>query len=193
MIARASTCARPSNMTRILLCAGASVAIYKACDLASKLTQARHEVRAVLTPMAAKLISPQLFEAVTGQPAAVDEFGPSRQSAMDHIELAKWTELLLVAPASADLIARLALGLGGDLVTTVALAYPAGSPRLLCPAMNPNMLEQPVVQRHMRQLTADGWTILEPDAGHMACGDDGHGRLPEPAAIVARVAELLRR
>jgi phosphopantothenoylcysteine decarboxylase/phosphopantothenate--cysteine ligase len=85
-------------MTRILLGAGASVAVYKACDLASKLTQAGHSVRAILTPRAAELVSPQLFEAVTGEPAQVHEFGPARRGAMDHIELAAWGELLLVAP-----------------------------------------------------------------------------------------------
>jgi phosphopantothenoylcysteine synthetase/decarboxylase len=179
-------------MTRVLLCCGASVAIYKACDLASKLTQAKHEVRVVLTRSAAKLIHPQLFEAVTSQPASVDEFGPARRGAMDHIELAKWAELLLVAPATADLVGKLSLGLADDLVTTVALAYPAGKPRLLCPAMNPQMLEQGSVRRNLANLRGDGWTILEPEEGHMACGDDGKGRLPEVETILARVRDLLK-
>ena len=178
-------------MTRILLCCGASVAIYKGCDLASKLTQAKHDVRVVLTPSAAKLINPQLFEAVTSQIAEVDEFGPGRRGAMDHIDLAKWAELLLVAPATADLVGKLALGLGDDLVTTVALAYPAGKPRIICPAMNPQMLEQPAVRRNLASLRGDGWVILEPEAGHMACGDEGKGRLPEVETILARVREIL--
>jgi phosphopantothenoylcysteine decarboxylase/phosphopantothenate--cysteine ligase len=177
-------------MTRILLGAGASVAVYKACDLASKLAQAGHEVRAVLTPRAAELVSPQLFEAVTGQPAQVDEFGPQRRGAMDHIELASWGERLLVAPASADLIARLALGLGGDLLTTVALALPVGRPRVVCPAMNPHMLAAPPLVRHLETLRGDGWQVIEPDEGHMACGDAGRGRLPEPADLVARLEAL---
>src|SRR5262245_327952 len=96
-------------MARVLLAASASVAVYKACDLASKLSQDGHQVRAILTRRAAELVHPQLFEAVTGQPAFTDEFGAARKSAMDHIELAKWGELLVVAPASADLVARLAL------------------------------------------------------------------------------------
>ena len=93
-------------MSRVLLGVSASVALYKACDLASRLTQEGHEVRTVLTARAAELLSPQLFEAVTGQPAATSEFGPSRRGAMDHIELARWAELLLVAPCTADLAAR---------------------------------------------------------------------------------------
>jgi len=177
-------------MTRILLGAGASVAVYKACDLASKLSQAGHEVRAVLTPRAAGLVSPQLFEAVTGQPAQVDEFGPQRRGAMDHIELATWSQLLLVAPASADLVARLALGLGGDLLTTVALALPADRKRAVCPAMNPHMLAAAPLQRHLTTLHQDGWHVIEPGEGHMACGDAGRGRLPEPTDLVARLAEL---
>jgi len=177
-------------VTHILLGAGASVAVYKACDLASKLTQAGHNVRAILTPRAAELVSPQLFEAVTGEPAQVDEFGPARRGAMDHIELAAWGELLLVAPASADLVARLALGLADNLLTTVALALPSSKRRMICPAMNPAMLAAAPLQRHLESLREDGWQIVEPGMGHMACGDEGKGRLPEPAEILARMAEL---
>jgi phosphopantothenoylcysteine decarboxylase/phosphopantothenate--cysteine ligase len=178
-------------MSRILLGCGASVAIYKACDLASKLVQQGHAVRACLTPRAAELVSPQLFEAVTGERAAVDEFGSRREGSMDHIALARWAECLVVAPASADLLARLALGLGGDLLTTVALALPASRPRLVAPAMNPTMLAHPAVQRNLARLVEDGWSVLEPEAGHMACGDEGAGRLPEPATIAARLREIL--
>ena len=178
-------------MSRIVLGAGASVAIYKACDLASKLAQAGHEVRTVLTPRAAKLVNPQLFEAVTGQPSSVDEFGAERRGAMEHIDLSSWAELLLIAPCSAGLLARLALGLADDLVTTVALAYPAGKPRLVCPAMNPNMLASAPIRRHLETLASDGWQILEPGEGHMACGVDGKGRLPDPEAIAKRVRELV--
>lgn len=180
-------------MAKILLAASASVALYKACDLASKLTQDGHAVRAILTRRAAELVSPQLFEAVTGEPAYVDEFGAARRGAMDHIDLAKWGELFLAAPASADLVARFAHGLADDLVTTVALALPATTPRLVAPAMNPNMLAQPAVRRNLAQLAADGWQVIDPDAGHMACGDAGKGRLPEPATLVERVRQALAK
>ena len=180
-------------MSTVLLGASASVALYKACDLASKLAQAGNRVRAVLTPRAARLVAPQLFEAVTGEPAFTDEFGDARRSAMDHIELARWGECLVVAPASADLVGRLALGLGDDLLSTLALALPSARPRILAPAMNPQMLEQPAVRRNLARLAEDGWRVLEPERGHMACGDEGAGRLPEPARIAALVQELLRR
>lgn len=180
-------------MTNVLLCSAASAALHKACDLASKLTQRGHEVHCVLTPRAAQLVSPQLFEAVTGRPAAVDEFGPDRRGAMDHIELSSRAGIAVVAPASADLCAQIAHGLGGSLVTTALLALPAGIPRLLCPAMNPHMLASRPVQRNLGQLREDGWEVLEPESGHMACGDEGRGRLPEPEAILAAVEALLGR
>lgn len=180
-------------MARILLGVSASVAAYKACDLASKLVQQGHAVRALLTPRATQLVSPQLFEAVSGEPAFVDEFAESRRGAMDHIELAKWGELFLVAPASAGTIARLAHGLADDLLGTVALALPAKTPRVLCPAMNPGMLESRPLQRNLALLREDGWEVVEPEEGHVACGDAGKGRLADPARIVERVARRLAR
>ena len=175
-------------MTRILLGAGASAALFKACDLASKLTQDGHEVRAVLTPGAAKLIDPQLFEALTGQPAQVDEFGAERRGGMDHIELGRWAGLFVVAPCSADLLSRLALGLANDLLTTAALVLEPSTPRFVAPAMNPKMLAAAPIQRNLATLRGDGWNVLEPGEGAMACGDEGAGRLMEPADI----AEALR-
>lgn len=177
-------------MTRVILGAGASAALHKACDLASKLTQAGHEVRTILTPNAARLIAPQLFEAVTGKPVQIDEFGAERLGAMDHIELSAWGELLLVAPATADVLARLALGLAGDLLGTVALAFPADRPRLIAPAMNPRMLAAAPTARHLATLRGDGWRVLEPASGAMACGDVGPGRLPEPSEILAELKRL---
>ncbi len=178
-------------MSRILLGVSASAAIHKACDVASKLAQEGHAVRAVLTRRAAELVAPQLFEALTGERAYQDEFGPRRESAMDHIALARWAELTLVAPASADLVGRLAHGLADDLLTTLALALDPGVPRLLCPAMNPVMLASPPVRRNLVALETDGWRILSPGSGHMACGEAGPGRLMEPADIAARVREVL--
>lgn len=179
-------------MADVLLCASASVSVYKACDLASKLTQAGHRVRAVLTANAAKLVSPQLFEAVTGEPAFVSEWGDGRRAAMDHIDLSRFAQVCVAAPCSADLAARIAHGLADDLVTTTLLAVPAEVPRLVCPAMNPNMLAAPAVRRNLAQLVEDGWRMVEPGAGHMACGDEGAGRLAEPVEIAAAVEEALR-
>jgi len=178
-------------MSRVLLAASASAALHKACELASTLSQDGHQVRCILTPRAAELVRPQLFEALTGEPAFVTEFGEGRRAGMDHIELARWAEAFLVAPASADLVARLALGLADDLVTTVALALAPHVPRLLCPAMNPNMLAAAPVARHLSQLGRDGWVVVEAPAGRLACGDEGRGRLADPAEIAARLRQQM--
>lgn len=178
-------------MSRIVLAAGASAALHKACDLASKLSSAGHQVQTVLTVRAAELISEQLFEAVTGEPAYVDEFGEDRHGAMDHIDLAQWAEAFVVAPCTADLASRLALGLADELVGSVALALPPEVPRLLCPAMNPRMLAAAPIARNFQTLRDDGWRILEPGEGHLACGDEGKGRMCEVPEILAAVAELL--
>jgi phosphopantothenoylcysteine decarboxylase/phosphopantothenate--cysteine ligase len=179
-------------MSHVLLGASASVAIYKACDLASRLTQAGHEVRVALTNHAAKLVSPQLFAAVTGQPAATSEWGTDARTAMDHIELARWADVVAIAPCTADLAGRLAHGLGDDLVTTAVLAVDPKVPRLLAPAMNPTMLANPAVQRNLGLLREDGWHVVDPEEGHVACGEAGSGRLADPVRIADRIGELLR-
>lgn len=174
---------------KILLAAGASAALHKSVDLASKLAQDGHAVRAVLTRRASRLVHPQLFEAVTGEAAWVAEFGDERRGAMDHITLSQWAEVLVVAPAPADLVSRLALGIANDLVTTVALALPAEVPRLLCPAMNPHMWSAPPIVRNVACLVEDGWRIVEPGEGHMACGVEGQGRMAEPETILGAIRE----
>lgn len=178
-------------MSSILLCCGASAALHKGCDLASRLTRAGHQVRTLLTPRAAELVSPQLFEALTGQSAASVEFGADRLGSMDHIEAGTWADLIVVAPCTADLAGRIAQGLGNDLVTSALLATPVDVPRLLFPAMNTHMLAQPPVRRNLGQLREDGWRVEEPEEGHLACGVQGPGRMVEPEAIAALVAEIL--
>lgn len=178
-------------MTRVLLGLAASASVHKGADLASKLTGAGHCVHAVLTPRAAELVSSQLLEALTGNPAGVHEFGDDRDGAMDHIDLARKTELLLIAPATADLIGRLAHGLASDLLTTLCLAVAPGVPRAIAPAMNPHMWAQKVVQRNLEILRGDGWLVLSPEDGTMACGDEGTGRLMEPMDMIAALGEQL--
>ncbi len=179
-------------MTNVLLGCAASAALHKACDLASKLTQKGHRVRTILTPNAAKLIAPQHFEALTGEPASSDEFDSAqRRTAMDHVDLGQWAELVLLAPASADLIGRIANGIASDLISTAVLVVPQDIPRLLAPAMNPTMLANPAVQRNLKRCLDDGWQLVDPTVGHMACGDAGAGRLAEPLDIVAAVERTL--
>ena len=177
----------------VLLAAGASVAIYKACDLASKLVQDGHAVKTVLTRRGGQARQPPALRGAHRR-------ARPRRRVLRRARRAPWTtsssrdwgELLLVAPASADLLARLALGLGGDLVGTVALAWQHPRPRLLCPAMNPNMLAAAPIARHLETLRGDGWQVIEPEDGHMACGVSGKGRLPDPEAIRRAVQEIAK-
>lgn len=180
-----------SNTTeqKVLFLLSGSIACFKACELISRLVKRGIAVQTVASPSALRFVGAATLEGLTGRPPFTDLYQPGR--AMDHIELARWAQALVVAPATADLIARFALGLGDDLLTTLALALPAGVPRLVSPAMNPNMLAQPAVKRNLATLVDDGWTLVEPASGHMACGDAGAGRLPEPAVLAARVRELL--
>ena len=171
--------------------ASASVAIYKACEVASALTQKGYVVRVALTPSAARLVSPLLFRSVTGQPACADEFGPDAPSSMTHIEFADSADLFLAAPATADLVARLAQGMADDLVTTTVLALKPEAKKILAPAMNARMLAHPLVQKNLATLRENGWQVIEPEAGHLACGVHGEGRLAAPAKIVEAVERAL--
>jgi phosphopantothenoylcysteine decarboxylase/phosphopantothenate--cysteine ligase len=160
------------------------VAAYKACDVASKLTQADVAVRVVLTPSAARLVSPVLFRGITGLPAASTEFEASAEAPMLHIDLARSADLFLVAPASAATIGRLANGLADDLLSSAALVLDRKTPRAIAPAMNPAMWEAPPVRANVKRLRAWRWKVLEPGTGWTACGVEGKGRLAEPAEIV---------
>lgn len=181
---------RSKRARRVTLAVSGSVAIYKACEVASQLTQKGCEVRVAMTRRAAQLVSPQLFAALSGQPACADEFSPDAPLAMTHIDFAD-CDLFLAAPASADLIGRLAAGLADDLVTTTALALKPKVLRLLAPAMNSNMWANALVQRNLTTLREAGWRILEPGSGYLACGVEGRGRLPDAEAIVVVVLSNL--
>lgn len=169
----------------VILGVSGSVAVYKACDVASKLTQMGIAVRTVLTESAAKLVAPQLFRAITGIPASVTEFADDAESPMLHIDLAQTADLFLVAPASASTLGRLANGLADDLLSTAALVMDPRTPKAIAPAMNPNMWAAPPVSANVEKLRGYGYEILGPDAGWTACGVPGAGRLVEPATLVS--------
>lgn len=173
---------------RILVAVGGGIAAYKVPELVRALVRAGHDVRCMLTPAAAEFVSPLALQALTGQPVRARLFDAAEEGAIDHIALADWADLLLVAPATANLIARLASGLADDLVTTVALATRA--PLLLAPAMNVNMWHHPATQHNLGLLRERGARCVGPDAGALACGWEGEGRMSEPAEIAAH-AELL--
>lgn len=177
----------------VVLAVSGSVAAYKACEVASKLTQAGVQVRVALTRSAAQMVTPLLFRAITGNPAAASEFESDAEAPMLHIDLAQTADLFLVAPASAATIGRLALGLAEDLVSSAALVLGPKTPRAVAPAMNPNMWSAPPVRANVALLKQHGWDVLEPGSGWTACGVEGTGRLVEPGEIVAYALSKIGR
>lgn len=179
----------------IVLGVGGGIASYKIADLASKLTQRGADVHAVLTHSATQFIAPLTFQTLTHNPALTslwvseNNATSGKSAGMPHIALADSADLILVAPATADLIARLASGLGDDLLTTLVLATRA--PIAIAPAMNPTMLAHPATQRNLQVLRDFGYQIIEPDAGRMACEHVGSGRLPETAELIAQIEKIL--
>ncbi|GHE22369.1 bifunctional phosphopantothenoylcysteine decarboxylase/phosphopantothenate--cysteine ligase CoaBC [Halomonas urumqiensis] len=166
---------------RILLGISAGIAAYKSAQLARLLKQAGCEVRVVMTDGAQAFITPLTLQALTGEPVRTSLLDPEAEAGMGHIELARWADTILVAPATADLMARLATGQADDLLTTLCLASDAD--KVMAPAMNQAMWRHPATQRNARQLAADGWRLLGPASGDQACGDVGPGRMLEPEAI----------
>ena len=166
---------------RILLGVSGGIAAYKSCELVRRLRDLAAEVRVVMTEAATHFVSPTTFQALSGQPVRVSLWDAQAEAAMGHIELARWAERIVVAPASADLLARLAHGMADDLLTTVCLA--SAAPLYLAPAMNQQMWAHPAVQANVACLRQRGVQLLGPAAGEQACGDVGSGRMLEPGAL----------
>lgn len=162
------------------------IAAYKTAVLVSQLVRAGAGVTVVMTRAATKLVGPQTFAALTGRPVQTRLFD---HSAHPHIELAQRAELLCIAPATANLLAKAACGLADDLLSTVFLAF--DGPVLLAPAMNSVMWEKPAVQRNLAQVRADGATIVAPEEGRLSCGMTGPGRMAEPETIFRAIADQL--
>jgi len=175
---------------RILLGLTGGIAAYKAAELARALGRAGCEVRVAMTEAATRFVTPVTMQALTGQTAWTDLWDPRVADNMSHIELSRDRDLILVAPASADFMAKAAQGLADDLLSTLVLARRC--PLMLVPAMNVEMWDNPATQRNLRTLRADGVAFAGPAAGDQACGETGMGRMLEPAAIVAEVEALFQ-
>lgn len=166
----------------IVLGVTGGIAAYKSASLASALGKQGAEVHVVMTKNAAEFISPLVFETLTSNRCTVDMFDRNYEYDVKHISLAKAADMIIVAPATADFIAKAANGIADDMLTTVVLA--AGCPKAAVPAMNTNMYENPVTQDNIAKLRHYGWGILEPAEGLLACGDTGRGKMPEPETIL---------
>jgi len=176
-------------MSRILLIVGGGIAAYKSAELIRLCRKTGIEVTCVLTEGATHFVTPMTLAALSENPVFTSLWDLKEETEMGHIQLSRAADLIVIAPATADLIAKMAAGIADDLATTVLLA--TDTPVLAAPAMNVRMWQHPATVRNVAQLRADGIAVLEPDEGAMACGEYGPGRLPEPAAIFAAIQARL--
>ena len=174
----------------IVLGVTGGIACYKALELVRLLVQDSCSVRVVMTREAAEFVTPLSFQTLSGSPVATDLFSLTQESEIGHINLADSADLLVIAPATANIVAKLAAGIADDLLTTVVLATQA--PLLVVPSMNVHMLAHPMVQANLARLKEAGYHVMEAASGYLACGYEGKGRLPEPQAIADEIRALLR-
>ncbi len=179
----------PLEGREVLLGVSGGIAAYKSADLASKLVQSGASVSVVMTRAAKRFIGKTTFEALTGRPVHTSAFRPSEHFIGEHIGLARRCDILVVAPATADFLARIAHGFADDLLATLILTVTR--PVLLAPSMNTEMWHKPSVARNIAQLRDDGLQFVEPGSGWLSCRQVGPGRMAEPAEILAAVTKLL--
>ena len=180
---------RPRAGKRVALGVTGGIAAYKAAEILRGLQRAGCAVRVAMTEHATKMVAPLTFRALTGEHVVVDDYAPDNPDPIAHITFSQTVDLFVVAPATADIIAKFAHGVADDFVSTTYLA--CGAPVLVAPAMNTNMWLHPATQRNVARLRADGVHVVEPDAGEMACGTIGPGRLSAPENVVAAALKLL--
>lgn len=174
---------------QILLGISGGIAAYKIANLTSMLVKAGCDVKVIMTQNATNFIHPTVFETLTGHKCMVDTFDRNFQFDVEHISLAKWADIFVVAPATANVIAKMAHGIADDMLTTTILATKV--PKLVSPAMNTNMYENPIVQDNLSLLKQYGFNIIDPACGHLACGDTGAGKLPAEQEIFASIEHLI--
>ncbi|MBU2427330.1 MAG: bifunctional phosphopantothenoylcysteine decarboxylase/phosphopantothenate--cysteine ligase CoaBC [Gammaproteobacteria bacterium] len=180
----------PLQGKNILLGISGGIAAYKAADLVRRLKERGADVRVILTPAAAEFITPLTLQALSGNPVGLSLLDPAAEAAMGHIELARWADFILVAPASADVIARIAHGMANDLLTTCILA--ADAPLAVAPAMNQQMYKNIATQNNLATLKSHNIYIYGPAAGDQACGDVGMGRMLEPLQLAELVVDFFK-
>ncbi len=177
---------------RIVVALSGGISCYKIASLVSRSIQADASVRVLMTPAACRFVGPTTFESLSGSPVLTDIFAPSRDYESPHTALAQWCQLMIIAPATADLIAKLAVGRTDDVVCLTACALPASTPVLLAPAMNEQMWQNPITQRNTRTVIETlGYHTVGPDEGWQACRTTGVGRMSEPDQIFESATQLL--
>ncbi|MBQ9764410.1 MAG: bifunctional phosphopantothenoylcysteine decarboxylase/phosphopantothenate--cysteine ligase CoaBC [Phascolarctobacterium sp.] len=170
------------NGKKIVLGVTGGIAVYKAVDLVSRLRKQGAEVRVIMTEHAQQFVTPLTFKEISGNKVAVSMWEANQEFNVEHIALANWADAFVVAPATANILAKMANGIADDLLSTTLLA--AQAPIIVCPAMNTGMYQNPITQENIAKLEAHGVTVMPPAVGYLACGVSGPGRLPEPQQIV---------
>ena len=176
-------------MTQITLAVTGSISAYKAADITSQLTKLGLEVKILMTPAAQKFITPLTLQVLSKNPVGLDVLLEDDPKRIEHIDIGKETDLFLVAPASANTIAKLAIGLADNMVTSTALSLPTTTKKILATAMNTKMLEHPATQRNLDILKSYGYQIIQPREATLACGDQGTGALATVDTIIQTVKE----
>ncbi len=174
----------------ILLGVSGSIAAYKIASLASALKKLNADVHVLMTRNATNFINPITFESLTGNKCLVDTFDRNFQFQVEHVAIAKKAELFLVAPASANVIGKIAWGIADDMLTTTVMACKC--PVYVAPAMNTNMYENPILRRNLEQLSQFGYKVIDPASGYLACGDTGAGKMPEPETLLEYILQEIR-
>lgn len=184
---------KPIASREVLLCVTGGIAAYKAADLASKLVQAGAGVNVAMTDSAQRFVTSLTFQALTGRPAYTSLWQSQETYTAGHISLTELAELMVVAPATANIIAKMAHGLADDLVSSLALSASGACHVLIAPAMNTRMWSAPATQANITVLADRGVSIVGPGEGRLACGTVGVGRMAEPAEIIAAAADILSK
>ena len=173
----------------IVLGVTGGIAAYKAVALASQLVAQAAQVRVVMTENAMHLVGPKSFQAVTGTPVYTDLWGQGGDQSMEHIALSEWADLVVVAPATANILGKVSQGICDDLLSTLLCACWA-KPAVLAPAMNSQMWGNPAVQRNVKTVREMGFRLIGPETGRLACGTQGPGRMAEPAQILTAIETM---
>ena len=176
------------NKTIVLGITG-SIAAYKAADIASKLTQAGARVEVIMTESATKFITPLTLRSITGRPVVTGMWELTSEFSIEHVALAEAADVVVIAPATANIIAKLSAGIADDMLTCTVLATEA--PVIVAPAMNVNMFQNPITQENLAKLKARGFTIVDPEYGRLASGKMGLGRLAEVEKIIGAIEQVL--
>ena len=179
------------NGKKIALGVTGGIAVYKAVDLVSRLRKQGAEVRVIMTEHAQQFVTPLTFKEISGNKVAVSMWDSNQEFNVEHIALANWADAFVVAPATANILAKMANGIADDLLSTTLLA--AQAPIIVCPAMNTGMYQNPITQENIAKLEAHGVTVMPPAVGYLACGVSGPGRLPEPQQIVEFIDDFFAK